>query len=302
MKEVLILSGKGGTGKTSIIGGFANLADNKILVDCDVDASDLHLLLAPRPTETHDFISGVKARVEADNCTACRLCDEICQFDAITMKNTAVISELACEGCGVCAHFCPEETIVLDKNHCGSWYISETEYGSLVHAQLFAGEENSGKLVSHIKNQARQLAESTNTDLILIDGAPGVGCPVIASLSNVNLAVVITEPTLSGRHDLERILDLTDHFKIPALVCINKWDIHPEMSTIIEEACKKRNVDLLGKIPFDPTVIDCQIQGLPVTSSDTSVAADAIRTIWLKLQDRINTLDDKVSLDGSISH
>lgn len=301
MKEVLILSGKGGTGKTSIIGSFAHLAENKIMVDCDVDASDLHLLLSPRPTEKHDFFSGVKARVEADKCTACGTCEELCQFDSITMEDTAVISGLACEGCGVCAHFCPEEAIVLDKNHCGSWYIADTDYGPLVHAQLFAGEENSGKLVSHIKKQARDLAESTNTGLILLDGAPGVGCPVIASLSNVDLAVVVTEPTLSGKHDLERILDLTDHFKIPALICINKWDIHPEMSAEIEDACKKRNVDILGKIPFDPTVIDCQIKGLPVTSSDISLAAYSIRDVWAKLQKKINNLDDRVSLDGSIS-
>ena len=301
MKEVIILSGKGGTGKTSLIGSFAHLADNKILVDCDVDASDLHLLLSPRPVEKHDFVSGVKARVEIDKCSACGMCAEVCQFDSVSMGDTATISELACEGCGVCAHFCPEQAISLDKNHCGSWYISDTAYGPLVHAELFAGEENSGKLVSHIKNQAKQLAQSNNADLILIDGSPGVGCPVIASLSNVDLAVVITEPTLSGKHDLERILDLTDHFKIPALVCINKWDIHPKMSTIIQAACKKRKVELLGEIPFDPEVVECQIQGLPVTSSDTSLAAYSIRAVWKKLQEKIKNLDNRVSLDSSLS-
>jgi len=215
------------------------------------------------------------------------MCEELCQFDSIVMEDTAVISELGCEGCGVCAHFCPEDAIVLDENHCGSWYIADTAYGPLVHAQLFAGEENSGKLVSHIKNQARQLAESTNTNLILIDGAPGVGCPVIASLSNVDTVVVITEPTLSGQHDLDRILDLTDHFKLPALVCINKWDLHPEMSDIIEKSCKERGVDLLGKIPFDPMVVSCQIQGTPVTASDTSLAGYSIRDIWKKLKEKI---------------
>jgi MinD superfamily P-loop ATPase len=300
MKEILIVSGKGGTGKTSIVGSFAHLAEKKILVDCDVDASDLHLLLAPRPTEEHAFKSGVKARVEADKCSGCGMCMEICQFDSITMEDTAIISERNCEGCGVCAHFCPEKCIVLEENHCGSWYIADTDYGPLVHAQLFAGEENSGKLVSFVKNKARELAEKTATDLILIDGAPGVGCPVIASLSNVNLAVVITEPTLSGQHDLDRILDLTDHFKIPALICINKWDLHPEMSDTIEASCKARDVELLGKIPFDPAVVDCQLQGLPVTSSETSLAAYAIRDIWAKLQQKINTPDDQISLDGPI--
>ncbi len=287
MKEVVILSGKGGTGKTSLVGSFAHLADNKILVDCDVDASDLHLLLSPRPIEEHDFVAGVKARVENDKCTACGLCLELCQFEAITMEETAAVSPLGCEGCGVCAYFCPEQAIVLDENHCGSWSISDTDYGPLVHAQLFAGEENSGKLVSHIKSKARELAESTNTDLILIDGAPGVGCPVIASLSNVDLALIITEPTQSGKHDLERILDLTDHFKVPALVCINKWDLHPEMSAEIETACEERGVAVLGKIPFDRSVVDCQIQGVPVTRSDTSLAAYSIREVWGKLRERL---------------
>jgi MinD superfamily P-loop ATPase len=287
MKEVVILSGKGGTGKTSIIGAFAHLADNKILVDCDVDASDLHLLLSPHPVEEHDFVAGVKARVENDKCTACGLCMELCQFEAISMEETATISSLGCEGCGVCGYFCPEQAIVLEENHCGSWSIADTDYGPLVHAQLFAGEENSGKLVSHIKSQARELAESTNTDLILIDGAPGVGCPVIASLSNVDLALVITEPTQSGLHDLERILDLTDHFKIPAMVCINKWDLHAEMSTEIETACEERDVAVLGRIPFDRSVVDCQIQGIPVTRSDTSLAAYSIREVWGKLRERL---------------
>lgn len=290
MKEILIVSGKGGTGKTSIVGSFAHLAESKIMVDCDVDASDLHLLLSPRSTEKHAFKSGVKARVEVDKCSSCGMCAELCQFNSITMNETAEISELNCEGCGVCAHFCPEEAIILEENHCGSWYIADTEYGTLVHAQLFAGEENSGKLVSFVKSKARELAEETATELILIDGAPGVGCPVIASLSNVDLAVVVTEPTLSGKHDLERILDLTDHFKIPAMICINKWDLHPEMSDEIAAACKKRGVDLLGKIPFDPMVIDCQLQGLPVTSSDSSPAGKSIRNIWTDLQKKISTL------------
>ncbi len=284
MKEVLILSGKGGTGKTSIVGSFAHMVDNKILVDCDVDASDLHLLLGPRPREEHEFHSGVKARVEADRCTGCGLCAELCQFEAVTLEATASISAFSCEGCGVCAHFCPEQAILLDEDHCGSWYISDTDYGPLVHAELFAGAENSGKLVSHIKTQARQLAESTGTDLILIDGAPGVGCPVIASFSNVDLALVVTEPTLSGRHDLERALDLADHFKLPAMVCINKWDLHPEMSDEIETACKDRGVEVLGKIPFDPMVVTCQIQGVPVTASDTSLAAYSIRELWRNLE------------------
>lgn len=287
MKEVLIVSGKGGTGKTSIVGSFAHMAENKILVDCDVDASDLHLLLDPRPKEKHAFYSGIKARIENNKCSSCGLCAELCQFEAVNMEETASISSFSCEGCGVCAHFCPEQAIILDENHCGSWYISDTSYGPLVHAQLFAGEENSGKLVSLIKNQARQLAALTKTKLILIDGAPGVGCPVIASLANVDLILIITEPSQSGQHDLERILDLADHFKLPAMICINKWDLHPEKSEEIERSCKDRNVEVLGKIPFDPMMVTCQIQGVPVTESDTSLAAYSIRTLWDNLQKKL---------------
>lgn len=172
----------------------------------------------------------------------------------------------------------------LTENHCGSWYISDADYGPLVHAQLFAGEENSGKLVSHIKQQARQLAESTMTELILIDGAPGVGCPVIASLANVDMTLIATEPSQSGQHDLERVLDLAEHFKVPAMVCINKWDLHPEMSAEIETVCKNRNVEVLGRIPFDPMVVACQIQGVPVTDSDISLAAYSIRSLWYTLE------------------
>jgi MinD superfamily P-loop ATPase len=287
IKEVLVLSGKGGTGKTSLLGSFAHLAENKLLVDCDVDAADLHLLLSPQVVENFDFKSGVKARVISDACTSCGLCEELCQFEAIYMADTAEISAFNCEGCGVCAHFCPEKAILLDENHCGSWCISKTPYGTLVHAQLFAGEENSGKLVSHIKKQARELAESSDTELILIDGSPGVGCPVIASLSNVDMVVLVTEPTLSGKHDLERILDLADHFQVPSLVCINKWDLHPEMTGTIEDYCREREVPILGKIPFDPRVVDCQVQGIPVTKSDTSLAAFSIRNVWETLLQRL---------------
>ncbi len=287
IKEVLILSGKGGTGKTSLVGSFAHLAEDKILVDCDVDAADLHLLLSPQVIEKFDFISGVKARVVSEHCSSCGLCEEVCQFEAVHMADTAEISMLNCEGCGVCAYFCPEKAILLDDNHCGSWYIAKTPYGLLVHAQLFAGEENSGKLVSHIKKKARELAESNDTGLILIDGSPGVGCPVIASLSNVDMVVLVTEPSLTGKHDLERILDLAHHFQVPAMVCINKWDIHPEMSDAIEAGCRERDVPILGKIPFDPIVVECQVQGIPVTKSETSPAAFAIRNVWKNLCKRL---------------
>jgi MinD superfamily P-loop ATPase len=288
MKELLILSGKGGTGKTSLVGSIAALAENKIMVDCDVDAADLHLLLAPKPRGKNEFRSGVKAKVDSDHCSGCGLCADLCQFEAITMdRQVAVIDPLGCEGCGVCAHFCPEQAIELEENHCGSWYVSDTDYGPMVHAQLFAGEENSGKLVSFIKKQARELAEETGIDLIVIDGAPGIGCPVIASLSGVNTVLAVTEATQSGWHDLERVLDLAVHFRVPAFVCINKWDLYPRMTEEIEASCAARGVEVLGRIPFDPAVVASQIQGVPVVSNPKSPAGAAIREIWQGLSARL---------------
>ena len=286
MKEIVVLSGKGGTGKTTMLGSLAFLAENKIIADCDVDAADLHLLLAPRPGSENKFVSGVKARVIEDQCSGCGTCD-LCQFEAVTLAETATIDSLACEGCGVCAYFCPEDAIVLEENHCGTWFISDTDYGPLVHAQLFAGEENSGKLVSFVKTKARELAEETGAGLILVDGAPGIGCPVIASLSNTDIILAITEPTQSGWHDLERVLDLADHFKVQTFVCLNKWDLNPEMATEIKRSCQDREVEFLGEIPFDPAVVSCQINGRPIVGNDEEgSAALAIRAIWNKLKNR----------------
>ena len=294
MKEIIVLSGKGGTGKTSIVGSFAHLAPSKVLLDCDVDASDLHLLLAPQINEEHPFTSGLTARVERDTCSGCGMCAELCQFEAVAMEQErAQIVPFSCEGCGVCSHFCPENAIVMDSNHCGTWYISDTAYGPFVHSQLFAGEDNSGKLVAHIKREARKVAEAKAADLLLIDGSPGVACPVIASLSGVDMALVVTEPSQSGKHDLERILDLTIHFKVKTVLCINKWDLHPELSAEIEALALKRNVELLGKVPFDPAVIDCQIEGIPVTASQVSLAAYSIKDMWNKLAARIEQLPQK---------
>ena len=286
MKEIVILSGKGGTGKTSLVGSLACLAQNKILVDCDVDAADLHLLLDPQPRSQNEFRSGVKAKVIGDRCSGCGTCFDLCQFEAITFSQVALVNPFRCEGCGVCAYLCPEQAIVLEKNYCGNWFVSDTKYGPLVHAQLFAGEENSGKLVAFIKRQARELAEATWADLILIDGAPGIGCPVIASLSSVDTVLAVTEPTQSGWHDLERVLDLAGHFRLQSFVCINKWDLYPEMAETIEAACAQRGVEVLGRIPFDPIVVACQLQGIPVVCNEQSPAAAAIRKIWQDLRTR----------------
>ncbi len=287
MKEIVVLSGKGGTGKTTFLGAMAFLATNKVLADCDVDAADLHLLLAPEPRQENEFRSGVKARVDSTLCSACGSCEELCQFDAIEMNGEAQINSLSCEGCGVCAHFCPENAIILDENHCGTWFVSDTDYGPLVHAQLFAGEENSGKLVAFVKRKARQLAEENGAELILVDGAPGIGCPVIASLSNTDAILAVTEPTQSGLHDLERVLDLAVHFKIQSFVSINKWDLNPPMADEIEACCRKRDVIVLGRVPFDPAVVSSQLNGVPLVKDNDGIAAMAIREIWAQLRDNV---------------
>jgi MinD superfamily P-loop ATPase len=286
MKEIVVLSGKGGTGKTTLLGSLACLAENKVLVDCDVNAADLHLLFAPQHCSENEFRFGVKARVVAGKCIGRGTCQDLCQFAAISVSTWAKVDTLACEGCGVCAYFCPEQAIHLDKNHCGTWYISDTKYGPLIHAQLFAGEENSGKLVSFVKRQARQVAEEIGAELLLVDGAPGIGCPVIASLSGTDAIVAVTEPTLSGWHDLERLLDLAAHFQVAAFVCLNKWDLNPQMADALTRHCRKRDVEILGRIPFDPAVVTAQLKGQPVVTGD-SLATPAIKEIWAALQEKV---------------
>ncbi len=289
--ELLILSGKGGTGKTTVTGSFAHLAKNPVIVDCDVDASDLHLLLNPSILEKHPFISGQKAVVETTRCSGCGICEELCQFHAVSMGERAEINPMNCEGCSVCAHFCPEDAIELTENHCGEWYISDTAYSKMVHAHLFAGEENSGKLVSFIKQRALETAEETGAELLLIDGAPGIGCPVIASISGCDTILAVTEPSLSGWHDLERILDLAEHFQIICHVCINKFDLNPDLTQTITARCEKRNAAVIGTIPFDPQVVSCQIEGRPVVSAPDSPAALAVTAIWKTLTKKMENRD-----------
>ncbi len=290
MKELLVLSGKGGTGKTSIAGSFAVLTENAMLVDCDVDASDLHLLLAPEIKERNDFISGVTAVIDPDGCTGCGTCVELCHYDAISMtqEETALVDPLACEGCAVCAHFCPEDAIDLEPNHCGYWYFSQTDYGPMVHAELKPGEENSGKLVSLVKQKARQRAEELGRDFILVDGPPGIGCPVIASVSGADLILIVTEPTQSGLHDLERVLGLARHFKIRACVCINKWELNREMTKKIEETCHRQQIEVAGRIPFDETVIESLVQGVPVVKYKDCNASKSIANIWGAIEKMLN--------------
>ncbi len=295
MKELLILSGKGGTGKTSITGSFAVLCNNAMLVDCDVDASDLHLLLSPELKEKHDFISGVTAEIRPDECTGCGACVELCQYEAISMTSDekALVDSLTCEGCAVCAHFCPEDAIALNPNHCGYWYFSETPYGPMVHAALKPGEENSGKLVSLVKQKARERAEELSRDFMLVDGPPGIGCPVIASISGADLILIVTEPTQSGLHDLERVLGLAGHFKIPAAVCINKWELHREMTEKIESFCESLGIPVAGRIPFDETVVEGLVQRVPVVKYKDCNASKSIANIWSAVEKMLNQEEQK---------
>lgn len=280
MKEIVVISGKGGTGKTSITANLGVLLPNKVLADCDVDAADLHLLLSPEIQERHVFAAGIRPVIEAASCTGCGICRDVCRFDAVTVSDVAAIDDFSCEGCGVCAHFCPAQAISMQENVCGEWYISQTPYGSMVHAALGIGEENSGKLVTLVKEKARKLAEAQGVEFILVDGPPGIGCPVIASISNASAVLIVTEPTLSGIHDLERVLGLTNHFKIPAYVFINKWDINSALSQNITDTCLQKGVQVIGMAPFDETMPRSLVAGVPVVEyAPDSPAAKAIKEL-----------------------
>jgi MinD superfamily P-loop ATPase len=284
VKEVVVLSGKGGTGKTSIVGCFASLASGKVLADCDVDAADLHLLLKPSVREKREFWSGQSALIDDKLCTRCGMCDTVCRFDAVT---DFVVDPLACEGCGFCVHVCPEHCISMTERMAGHWFISDTRHGPLVHAQLGIAEENSGKLVTVVRNQARIIAKKENLARIIIDGPPGIGCPVISSLSGVNLALLVTEPTLSGMHDLERVIDLCRHFGVPALVCINKYNINEDNSRRIMEQCRAQGIQVAAQIPFDTSVTEALIKGLSVVEYSRDGVASQIEALWNSVLKRL---------------
>jgi MinD superfamily P-loop ATPase len=287
MKEILVLSGKGGTGKTTISASLAHLAQDCLMADCDVDAPDLHLLLHPQVVEKHKFVSGVKAEIMPDECTACGICMELCAFDAINNDNaTFRINNLSCEGCGVCAFFCPEQAIRLNDNECGEWYISSTQCGTMVHASLYPGEENSGKLVTMVKRKAAELGAEKRVKWIIVDGPPGIGCLVIASMSGSDIILAVTEPTVSGLHDLERIYELSIHFKTPIVVCINKWDINMDKSKEIEDWCIEHHIDIMGKVGFSEKIVESLADGTLVTQH-TDKAAEEIKALWGNLQQYI---------------
>ncbi|MHC1596566.1 MAG: ATP-binding protein [Candidatus Syntropharchaeales archaeon] len=278
MKQIAILSGKGGTGKTSITASFAALAKGEcVLADCDVDAPDLHLILEPELKEKMEFTGSKTAHIDPDKCICCGTCEEACRFDAI---NDCEVDPIMCEGCGVCVYVCPEDAVTLEDNLSGYAFISDTRFGTLSHAELNIAEEASGKLVTLVRNNALEIAEEEGKELIIIDGSPGIGCPVIASLTGVDLVLIITEPTVSGLHDLERVLDLARHFNVEARVCINKYDINYEMTAEILRFCEARGVDLVGKIPFDPVVTESIVEAMAVVEFKDSEVSDEIKRIW----------------------
>jgi len=277
MKEIVVLSGKGGTGKTSIVASFAALAQNKVLADCDVDAADLHLLLKPKVKEEKEFWSGQVAFIDEEKCTECGLCQELCRFEAI---KDFKVDPISCEGCGFCYQVCPVDAIDMKDSMSGHSFISETKYGYLCHARLGIAQENSGKLVALVRQNAKLIAERENLDYIITDGPPGIGCPVISSLSGANLALLVTEPTLSGIHDLERVIGVCRHFGVPVLVCINKYDLNEENTCQIESYCGKEGIEMAARIPFDNVMTEAIVQGLPVVEYSNNQVTQQIKELW----------------------
>ena len=286
MKELIVISGKGGTGKTSLIAAFASLAENKVLCDADVDAADLHLIMDPHISIRTDFRSGHTANIDKKKCTECGLCLDLCKFSAIS--NDFKVNHIDCEGCGVCVYFCPEKAIDFPENTCGQWFYAETRFGPMVHARLGIAEENSGKLVTLVRQESKRLADEKNLDLILTDGHPGVGCPVLASIGGASAVLIVTEPTLSGIHDMERVVQLANHFNVPAMVCVNKFDLNQDLTRDIENFAKDEGMACLGRIPFDPVFTKAMVQGQTIFEYNSeSKAGQAVEKIWNALSNKL---------------
>lgn len=285
MKEIVVISGKGGTGKTSVTAAFAALAQRAVLVDCDVDAADLHLILTPTVEETHDFLGGRQARIMPEQCQACGACIALCRFAAIHQDATSAyhIDPLACEGCGVCAHVCPYGAIAFEETCNGHWFRSTTRFGPLVHARLGIAAENSGKLVARIRREAHALTAAMAADWLLVDRPPGIGCPVISTLTGADHVVIVTEPTIAGMHDLERVLTLTDHFRVPASLIINKADLYLHGAAEITNAAGAHHVPVIGQLPYDSVFTQAQLVGQSVIEYADGPVSQALRACWNRL-------------------
>jgi MinD superfamily P-loop ATPase len=289
MQEIVVLSGKGGTGKTSLVGALAALGESQVLCDADVDAADLHLLLSPRIIARHDFYAGHQAVIRKDQCVQCGECLDWCRFQAIS--DDFVVNPILCEGCGVCQALCPVSAIDFPENRCGEWFISETRFGPLVHARLGVAEENSGKLVTLVRQEARRLAESGGLEWILTDGPPGIGCPVISSLGGASAVLIITEPSVSGQHDLERVAALADHFRMPAFVLVNKADLHWPMAKAIRKFCEVKGYLFMGYLPFTTAFTQAQVEGKTVVEFDSNQLKSQLIELAEKLRTAVRHLN-----------
>jgi MinD superfamily P-loop ATPase len=292
VKQLVILSGKGGTGKTSVAAALAHLASQDmdlVLADADVDAANLELVLHPTKLEEHAFMGGQIAIIDRDLCVLCDRCREVCRFDAISAgSDSYLVDAVACEGCASCFHRCPAEAIHMEEQQAGLWFRSDTPFGPLFHAHLFAAQENSGKLVTMVKQQGRLLGEDQGRQLLIVDGPPGIGCPVIAASAGADLALLVAEPTVSGVHDLERILGTVNRFRVPALVCINKADLNPKHAEGIEAFCQAQGIRVAAQLPFDNTVTEAMVQGQPVTAYEPDgKMARRLKGLWAQLRARL---------------
>lgn len=281
MKQITVISGKGGTGKTTIVASLATLVKKAVLADADVDAADLHLLLKPQIQRREPFFASKVAVIEPDRCDECQKCQDVCRFGAI---QDLKVDPIACEGCGVCFHICSRGAITLKEVQSGEWFISKTRYGPMVHAKLGVAQENSGKLVTLVRKEAQRIAQEGKYPLVLIDGPPGIGCPVIASLGGVDAALAVTEPSLSGIHDLKRVLGVCRHFRVPAWVCINKADINPENTERTKEFCQQEGAPVIGEIPFDPIVTKAMVFRSTVVEYTSGMVSNEIKKMWMRLE------------------
>lgn len=294
-KQLVILSGKGGSGKTCLAAAFAHLAfhslnpRNLVFADADVDAANLELVLRSHQVEAHDFTGGSVARINPALCQKCGICEQVCRFDAVVSEPAGFwVDPVACDGCAACVYQCPEMAIHMEPQIAGRWYRSESRFGTLFHADLFPAQENSGKLVTIVKQNARLCALDSDAPLVIVDGPPGIGCPVIAAATGADLALIVTEPTLSGIHDLSRIIQLIRHFRLPGLVVINKADIYLEGSSQIEALCDQQGIELVGRIPFDPLVTEAMLNGEPVTDFQSAAPSSrALESVWEAVYQRL---------------
>ncbi len=294
-KEIVIISGKGGTGKTSITAAFAALAQNAVLADCDVDAADLHLVMNPTVVRQADFSGGKLAAIDAAQCVSCGKCAALCRFDAIGLNGpgndivakTYTVNPIGCEGCKVCVEFCPVNAIAFEPAINGQWFVSQTRFGPMVHAQLGIAQENSGKLVTLIRSEAKRIAQEQHKQLVIVDGSPGIGCPVIASITGSDAALIVTEPTLSGLHDLQRVAQLANNFGVKTLVCINKADINPQMSDHITEQAEKQGLTVIGRLPYNDDFTRAQIKKTTIIEYGNDHLAELVTSLWRQVADAV---------------